>query len=407
MARATGKGSRAGRVGIPLAPEGEPPLLKVVLATRSPGLLQALTARFDGLAVDAYPLGPHLVLQAFGSEEDLQRVVVALKNAGADLRTTSSQGRATVVLDGAQAEEVIRLLANRDAHVVPPIRWERGEARVTLLVTDAADLAELQALFPDARLLSKRAVASGSAVGEALRSPLFLTRLTAKQARALEAAFDAGYYNTPRRAAAEEVSQALGISRSTFQEHLQRAEQHVVRAMLPLVRIRAAGEGASSGPAEEALALYSRFSGELGLYVQLEVLGDRVRRVRLTHERSAEAAMSHPYLTRILEHIRTGRGNLGDIPLDLQVGPFEREVLAFLRTLPPGATVTYGEIARLLGRPGASRAVGNACARNPVPVIIPCHRVVPASGGLGAYSGGDGPATKRKLLEREGADVVG
>ncbi len=161
----------------------------------------------------------------------------------------------------------------------------------------------------------------------------------------------------------------------------------------------------SLGATGEALDLYSKFSRELGLYVQLEVLGGRVRRVRLARKRLGREETSHPYLTRILEKVKTGEGDLSDIPLDLDVGPFERQVLAFLRTLPRGSTVTYGEIARLLGRPKATRAVGNACARNPVPLIVPCHRVVPAAGGIGAYSGGDGPVTKRKLLELEGADV--
>lgn len=380
---------------------------KVLLATRSPGFLQALTARCRDLTVDAYPLGPHLVLQAFGTEEDLDEVQATLRATGSSLHAVRATGRMTFVLEGGDSEgAVIRELAARDAHVVPPIRWEGGEARVTLLVGEAVDLRDVQALLPDARLLAKRAVANGSAVRDALGSPLFLTSLTTKQARALLAAYEAGYYDFPRRVTTEEVGQALAVSRSTFQEHLHRAEHHVVRAMLPFVRIRAQGsDGAPSGTAGEALALYSRFSGELGLYVQLEVLGDRVRRVRLARDPPADAEPSHPYLTRILEHIRTGEGDLRDIPLDLEVGPFERQVLDFLRTLPRGATVTYGEIAQRLGRPRAARAVGNACARNPAPVLIPCHRVVPASGGLGAYSGGDGPATKRRLLEREGAVV--
>lgn len=380
---------------------------KVVLVTKSPGLLQTLTARYRGLTVDAYPLGPQLVLQAFGSEEELDEARRALHRTGSALHTLPKDGRTTFVLDGGEpVEEVIRLLADRAAHVVPPIRWERGEARVTLLVEEPADLHDVQVLFPQARLLSKRTLGNGSTVREALSSPLFLSKLTKKQARALLAAFDAGYYDFPRGVTTEEVSKALGIGRSTFQEHLHRAENHVVQAVLPLVRVRAAeSNGISSGPGEEALALYSKFSRELGLYVQLEVLGDRVRRVRLTHE-AAGAETSHPYLTRILEHIRTGKGDLSDIPLELQVGPFEREVLEFLRTLPAGTTITYGKIARDLGRAQASRAVGNACARNPIPIIIPCHRVVPASGGLGAYSGGDGPATKRKLLRREGASVA-
>lgn len=172
-------------------------------------------------------------------------------------------------------------------------------------------------------------------------------------------------------------------------------------------RVPAVGEEATTleNEEEEALALYCRFSRGLGLYVQLEVQEDRVRRVRLTREAPAGAEPSHPYLLQVLDHLRTGNGDLDDIPVHLAVGPFEREVLDLLRTLPPGTTATYGEIARRLGRPGAARAVGNACARNPVPVVIPCHRVVPAAGGVGSYSGGEGPATKRRLLEREGAVV--
>jgi methylated-DNA-[protein]-cysteine S-methyltransferase len=162
----------------------------------------------------------------------------------------------------------------------------------------------------------------------------------------------------------------------------------------------------SGRPPAEALEVYSKFSRELGLYVQLEVLGDRVASVRFARSAPKDSAGSdHPYLARILEHVRTGRDDLTDIPLHLEVGPFEREVLDFLRTIPAGQTVTYGEIARRLGRPGASRAVGTACARNPAVIVIPCHRVVPKSGGLGNYSSEGGAETKRKLLEREGAPI--
>src|SRR2546430_1419131 len=180
-----------------------------------------------------------------------------------------------------------------------------------------------------------------------------------------------------------------------------RAAHHVVRAMLPMVRVRTGREDG------EALEVYSKFSRELGLYVELEVLGDRVAAVRLARKAPRETAGSdHPYLARILEHIHTGNGDLRDIPVDLEVAPFEREVLDFLRTIPPGETITYGEIARRLGRPGASRAVGTACARNPAVIVIPCHRVVPKSGGLGNYSSEGGPETKRKLLKREGASLA-
>jgi methylated-DNA-[protein]-cysteine S-methyltransferase len=91
-------------------------------------------------------------------------------------------------------------------------------------------------------------------------------------------------------------------------------------------------------------------------------------------------------------------------PVDLnRVGPFEREVLAALRRIPAGHVRTYREIAQALGEPGAARAVGAACARNPLPLLIPCHRVVRSDGGLGGYSLRGGVGLKRRLLEAEGA----
>lgn len=387
----------------PMGEEREPVTYRITLAARAPGPLQALTERHEGLAVDAYPVRPYVLLQCTGPDEDLDDARKALGSAASVVHESFGDGRMTLLLDAGDAEDpVLAFLTTRAAHVIPPVRWQSGEARVTLLVDDATDLRELTALFPGGRLLSKRVLANGAR--EAFGSPLLLPSLTAKQASALVAAFEAGYYEVPRRVTTEEVSGALGIARSTFQEHLNRAEQLVVRAMIPLVRMRAAGPEAGSDRArDEALAVYSRFSRELGVYVRLEVLGGRVSGVLLTRSPSKGADASHPYLTRILEHLRTGEGDLTDIPLHLEVTSFEREVLEFLRKLPRGKTMTYGEIARRLGRPGAARAVGQAVAGNPIPVVIPCHRVLPASGGVGGYSGGHGPATKRKLLEREGA----
>ena len=88
------------------------------------------------------------------------------------------------------------------------------------------------------------------------------------------------------------------------------------------------------------------------------------------------------------------------IPLDLALlGGFRREVVESLPTIGYGRTATYGALAARLGRPGAARAVGTGCAKNPLPIVLPCHRVVPASGGVGAYRGG--PDAKRLLLDLE------
>ena len=93
-----------------------------------------------------------------------------------------------------------------------------------------------------------------------------------------------------------------------------------------------------------------------------------------------------------------------ELPVDLRLlaAPFRRAVLETLRRdVGPGATITYGALAARAGRPGAARAVGTACARNPVPLVVPCHRVLPGSGGVGSYGGG--AARKRALLAMEGA----
>jgi methylated-DNA-[protein]-cysteine S-methyltransferase len=79
---------------------------------------------------------------------------------------------------------------------------------------------------------------------------------------------------------------------------------------------------------------------------------------------------------------------------------FQQSVLRAEHAIPRGRVSTYGLIARHLGKPGAARAVGNALATNPFPIIVPCHRAVRSDGALGGYQGG--PAMKRALLEREG-----
>ncbi|MBV8217310.1 MAG: methylated-DNA--[protein]-cysteine S-methyltransferase [Solirubrobacterales bacterium] len=82
---------------------------------------------------------------------------------------------------------------------------------------------------------------------------------------------------------------------------------------------------------------------------------------------------------------------------------FRRRVYAATREIGPGTTATYGEIARAIGDPGAARAVGAALAQNPFPIIVPCHRVLAASGALHGFSAPGGIATKRRMLEIERA----
>jgi methylated-DNA-[protein]-cysteine S-methyltransferase len=93
-----------------------------------------------------------------------------------------------------------------------------------------------------------------------------------------------------------------------------------------------------------------------------------------------------------------------DLPYDLTLvrSPFRRSVLEALhREVHRGDTIRYGELAARAGNPKAARAAGTACATNPIPILVPCHRVLPSGGGVGSYGGG--PPLKVRLLELEGA----
>ena len=89
------------------------------------------------------------------------------------------------------------------------------------------------------------------------------------------------------------------------------------------------------------------------------------------------------------------------------VDAFRRAVYAATRAIPPGSTVTYGDIARSIGRPDGARDVGAALASNPFPIVVPCHRVVGANGKLTGFSAPGGLATKRRMLELEGVPGYG
>lgn len=108
-------------------------------------------------------------------------------------------------------------------------------------------------------------------------------------------------------------------------------------------------------------------------------------------------------IDRVTALLRGERADLRTLSLDMSGVPeFERDVYVAARDIPPGATLTYGEIARRIGRPTAAREVGVALGRNPFPIIVPCHRVVAANGKTGGFSAVGGVKTKLKLLAIEG-----
>jgi methylated-DNA-[protein]-cysteine S-methyltransferase len=98
--------------------------------------------------------------------------------------------------------------------------------------------------------------------------------------------------------------------------------------------------------------------------------------------------------------------DLKSIALDLRsVPPFHRKVYEAARSVAPGSTLSYGELAERIGSPGAARAVGQALARNPFAIIVPCHRVLAAGGRLGGFTANGGLTTKTRLLSLEGTDL--
>jgi methylated-DNA-[protein]-cysteine S-methyltransferase len=114
-----------------------------------------------------------------------------------------------------------------------------------------------------------------------------------------------------------------------------------------------------------------------------------------------------------IEDFLGGSRHAFDLPFDLADRPeWDRAVLAQVATVPWGATTSYGEVARRIGRPGAARAVGGAVGRNPLALVVPCHRVIAGDGSIGGYGGDwygsreEKLSLKRDLLAREGV-VVG
>lgn len=112
-------------------------------------------------------------------------------------------------------------------------------------------------------------------------------------------------------------------------------------------------------------------------------------------------------IDRVLALLAGHPVDLTDVPVDLADAPdFHRKVYEVARSIPPGQTMTYGEIARRLGVPHESREVGQALGRNPIAIIVPCHRVLGADGKMGGFSASGGVATKRRILEIEGAAAL-
>jgi methylated-DNA-[protein]-cysteine S-methyltransferase len=118
-----------------------------------------------------------------------------------------------------------------------------------------------------------------------------------------------------------------------------------------------------------------------------------------------------PWVHAVIERVRnlldgSSTDSLADVPLDMEGVPeFNQRVYEIARAIPPGQTLSYGEVAAKLGEPGAARAVGQALGHNPFAPIVPCHRVLAAGKRSGGFSAGGGVATKLRMLQIEKAQL--
>lgn len=131
--------------------------------------------------------------------------------------------------------------------------------------------------------------------------------------------------------------------------------------------------------------------------------GDVTRFIGERWPDAVEVRRAMPRFQRQIMGFFAGRPTAFDVEIDVDAySPFQQRIFEACRCIPHGKTASYGELAAAAGTPGAARAVGSTMARNPMPIVIPCHRVVRSDGSLGGFSSPDGTKEKIRLLELEG-----
>ena len=199
------------------------------------------------------------------------------------------------------------------------------------------------------------------------------------------ALYDAGFGSSSRLY--ERAPSHLGMTPATYRQGGAGMQIHFTIATSPLGRllVGATKRGIS--------ALYL---GETDAKLETE-LRKEYPRAEIVREGRAPDALEG-WVGKILAHLRGQEPHL-DLPTDVQATAFQRRVWEELRRIPYGATRTYTQVARAIGKPTAIRAVARACATNPVSVVVPCHRVVREDGNLAGYRWG--LSRKQALLEKE------
>lgn len=204
-----------------------------------------------------------------------------------------------------------------------------------------------------------------------------------------EALYGAGY-GSPSRLY-EKAGPHLGMTPASYQEGGKGAQIAYATAESPLGRLLVAATA-------KGICMVALGSGEQALVRELEA------EYPAAEIRRDEGALAGR-LDAVLDRIAGGPG--GDLPLDVRATAFQWRVWEALAAIPAGETRSYGEIAKALGQSGAARAVGRACATNPVAVVIPCHRAVGASGALTGYRWGTGRKKALLATEQEKSEKAG
>jgi len=147
----------------------------------------------------------------------------------------------------------------------------------------------------------------------------------------------------------------------------------------------------------------ARFSSPVGM-ITITADGDSITGLSIGHDQESRES-TNPCLREAqlqLKQYFLGQRTSFDLACAIRGTPFQEKIWSALEEIGYGETLTYGELAERIGKPGSARAVGGAVGANPVPIIIPCHRVMGTSGAITGYSAGDGIPTKKALLDLEG-----
>lgn len=250
-------------------------------------------------------------------------------------------------------------------------------------VPTLAELGELVGMSPaHFQRLFKRAVGvSPKAYADGVRSERF-RRLLRNGDRIAPALYEAGYGSSSRLY--EKAAERLGMTPGAYGRGGtgERIAYAVLRSALGLVLVAATARGICAvrlGESERELEadLRAEFRGATLVAADERVAG---------------------WAQALIDYL-DGTADWPELPYDVRATAFQLRVWEALRRIPSGATATYGDIARMIGQPKGARAVGRACATNPVALVVPCHRIVPKEGGTGEY--GWGADRKRRLLAIE------